>query len=143
MAKSGWREEWTQHNVSTGYVLGKFSNYILLYALIKWLNTNVHIEHFQSFCCVSRNSAFSCEIKHSEVFHYFKKIQLWTSDASSIQGTRSFPKENKLIFCQVWSLFSQKTLKQLFWCIQSWYKSCKMLSILPQFKSRVDFKIAW
>lgn len=56
-------------------------------------------------------------------------------------GTRPFPKENKLISWQVSFLFSQKTLKQLFWFIQAWYKSCKMLCILPWFKSYVDLKI--
>lgn len=44
--------EQIQHTTSTSRVLGKLSNYILVYALIRCLNTSVHIEYVQSFVCV-------------------------------------------------------------------------------------------
>lgn len=75
--KSSERIECT---TSTSHVLGKLSTYILVYALVGCLDTNVHTEYFKSFYCVPKNSVFPCEIKHSTIF-CLKKKYMWTSDA--------------------------------------------------------------
>lgn len=139
-----------QHTISTSHVLGKLSNYILVYALTRYLNTNVHIEYFQSFSCMCQETQLFLVKLSAVIFSFFRKkklkkkiIYIYRDEWCLANARYKNLSKRKQISWQVWFFFSQKILKQLLWFFSSPDKIAAKSCISYFGLSCADLKITW